>query len=333
MKKLICAMLALALVLSLCVISSYADNTNLALHKYVEVDMDIVNSNDNPDMGSGFWSVDFLTDGNWPAFTNSGSVDLGWYACSPDIDVDITLVLDLENVYHVSEIHLLPQKFIGGYTYPSTYEVAVSEDGKDYEVVGGETGAHVSEYLFSSYTPSDPYREECYVSCEAPVYAVNNKAVRFVRVHITQMGNDPGDGLRYSGFGEIEVMGDPNPVVKETPVPEVTEAPTEAATEVVEEPTGEAVETEEPTEGAEEPTEGAEDPTEGAEDPTEGAEETDEQPTEAAEEPTNAPEEPNDAPDPSAKPAGKKGCGSFAAGAFALVCAAGAAMLVLKKKQ
>ncbi len=352
MKKLICAMLALALVLGLCVISSFAEDTNLALDKYVEVEMDIVNGSDNPDMAGGFWSSEFLTDGEWPAFTNNGVVPLGWYSCSPDIDVDITLELDLDDVYNVSEIRLLPQKFIGGYTYPSTYEVSVSADGKTYEVIGGETGQHVGAYLFSSYTPSDPYRDECYVTCEAPVYTLSNKAVRYVLIHITQMGNDPGDGLHYSGFGEIEVYGDPNPVQKETPTPEVTEAPTEAPTEVpTEVPTEAPVEnpTEEATEPAEQPTEAVEEPTEAPEEPTaEPATEAPEEPTKAPEEPTQAPEEPTAEPDeeptkapeeatsepaekPTEKPA-KKGCGSFAAGTFAMVCLAGAALLIVRKK-
>ena len=63
MKKLICAMLALALILSVCVIPSFAEDVNLALDKTVEVEMETNNSGDNPDMGAGFWSSEFLTDG------------------------------------------------------------------------------------------------------------------------------------------------------------------------------------------------------------------------------------------------------------------------------
>ncbi|MBO4362841.1 MAG: discoidin domain-containing protein [Clostridia bacterium] len=291
MKKLICAMLALALILSVCVIPSFAEDVNLALDKTVEVEMETNNSGDNPDMGAGFWSSEFLTDGEWPAFLNNGEIPpLGWYSSSPDLEVDLTLELDLEDVYNISEIRLLPQKFIGGYTFPSSYEVSISADGKNYEVIGGETGAHKGEFLFSSYSGGNPYSDESYTTVNIPTFSAEGKQARYVMIHITEMGNDPGDGLHYSGLGELEVMGDPNPVVVETPVPEETEAPTEPA--------------EEPTEAAEQPTEAP------------------------AENPTDAP----DAPVATPAPEKKKGCGSFAAGTFAMVCLAGAALLIVRKK-
>ena len=66
-----------------------------------------------------------------------------------------------------------------------------------------------------------------------------------------------------------------------------------------------------------------------------------EEPTQAPEEPTAEPvEEPTKAPEeataepaekPTEKPA-KKGCGSFAAGTLAVVCLAGAALAIVRKK-
>lgn len=342
MKKLICAMLALALILGVCVIPAFADDENLALDKLVEVEMEINNPNEMADMGNGYWSVDFLTDGEWPAFLNEGVVPLGWYSCSPVTEVDITLVLDLEDVYSLNEVKLLPQKFIGGYTFPSTYEVSISADGNNYEVIGGETGAHKGEFLFTSYSAANAYSEEGYTDVNIPTFAANGKAARYVMIHITEMGNDPGDGLHYSGIGEIEVTGSkaaapeteaPTEVPTEVP----TETPTEAATEApVENPTEEATEpAEQPTEAPEEPT--AEPATDAPEEPTKAPEE----PTQAPEEPTAEPvEEPTKAPEeataepaekPTEKPA-KKGCGSFAAGTLAVICLAGAALAIVRKK-
>ena len=346
MKKLICAFLALALVLGLCVIPSFAENENLALGKDVVVDMEIQTAGDVPDMGN-FWSSTFLTDGLWPAFLGSGTPELGWYSSSQQQDnVEITLELDLEDVYKIDEIKVLPQKFLGGMTFPSEYEVSISADGKNYESIG--TDSHSGEFIFTSYNPGDPFKDECYTEINIPTFSAGGKAARYVLLHITKMGADPGDGLYYSGIGELEVYGDPNPVQKETPVPEVTEAPTDAPTEAATEAPVENP-TEEATEPAEQPTEAAEEPTEAPEEPTaEPATEAPEEPTQAPEEPTQAPEEPTAEPveeptkapeeataepaeKPTEKPA-KKGCGSFATGTLAVVCLAGAALIIVRKK-
>ena len=193
MKKLICAFLALALVLGLCVIPSFAENENLALGKDVVVDMEIQTAGDVPDMGN-FWSSTFLTDGLWPAFLGSGTPELGWYSSSQQQDnVEITLELDLEDVYKIDEIKVLPQKFLGGMTFPSEYEVSISADGKNYESIG--TDSHSGEFIFTSYNPGDPFKDECYTEINIPTFSAGGKAARYVLLHITKMGADPGDGL------------------------------------------------------------------------------------------------------------------------------------------
>ena len=187
MKKIISILLALAFVLALCTIPSFAAKTNIALEKDVET-WDAGGANDNFNMPDWFQKEN-LVDGRLDAFdgnTSNLAQSLAWYTAGNTRDVDITATVDLDGTFNIGEVKLFPTKFLDGYPTPSTFTVEISEDGSEWTEIGGET-----ELPYNTYT--EPF-----------IYDGQGKAASYIRVHIFKE-SEVFDSNYFGGFGELEV--------------------------------------------------------------------------------------------------------------------------------
>ena len=131
---------------------------------------------------------------------------LGWYVGTPKRETSVYAMIDLEGLYDVSAIRIIPMNFLKGANMPSDYEIMISENGSDWVTVASEAG--ISE----RQTPIlDPF-----------TYAVNQKAA-YVMFHITK-ASTVTDGTFYSGIDEVEVFGVEIPKTPK-PTEQATEAP------------------------------------------------------------------------------------------------------------
>ncbi|MBR5059898.1 MAG: discoidin domain-containing protein [Clostridia bacterium] len=216
MKKLISLVIAIVMVVCLGAgLSAFAaDAKNVALNDGVSAEVWFDSANGvNPDMDLGFWSVDFLFDGETPLF-KGGTPPLGWYATASSADFELFLEITLDKVYEITELKLYPQGFMGGFTFPVAYTVQISEDGTNWTKVGEETDAG-GKYLYSTCTEQnvngnpDDWGEPTVFT-----YACSSQKAKYVQLLVTK-GCNPGDGNFYAGLGEFEVWATE---VSETPV-------------------------------------------------------------------------------------------------------------------
>ncbi len=185
MKKFVALFLVIAMTVALFGMAAFAEDTNIALGKNVEVEM--TEGAGDPNMDVGFWDKNYLTDGINPDNEAGVFNHLGWYAGTTTQEVNIALTIDLEMVAVVSRIDLVPQKFLVGQSAPSDFTVAVSTDGSSWDVVGdiqGNAGERTEPFSFGV-----------------------DKDVRFVKVTVTKASGIADNSYYYSGFGEIEVYG------------------------------------------------------------------------------------------------------------------------------
>ena len=190
MKKIISLVLAVALVLALCTIGSFAADTNVALNKPVETS-DTGGANDDFRMPEWFQKEN-LTDGiNIPfdGNTNNLNQSLAWYTAGVSRDVDITAIVDLQGTYTVSTIKLFPTQFLNGNATPSVFTVEVSTDKTNWTVV-----ASVS--LADGWASIDPF-----------VYSNVGKDANYVKINITKESVTADASNYFGGFAELEVYG------------------------------------------------------------------------------------------------------------------------------
>lgn len=219
MKKVIIAVLTAALVLSFGALSLGAEEaasanvTNVALEKEVKAYCD--KEGDVAALDSVFFKTEYLTDGEAPPFDNVEYADpdthICWYGGSKEPETDITLIVDLDGVFDLTCVRLIPTPFLNGQNMPSDYEVGVSMDGDNWTIIGSEQG------LTDVHTVhADPFE-----------YPTTERAA-YVMVHITKASCVADPNYHYSGIAEIEAMG---VEVPKTPKPtkEATPEPTEAA--------------------------------------------------------------------------------------------------------
>ena len=187
MKKIISIIIAAALMLSMCIIGVNAEEeTNVALNKPV---IGEIEGNGTLEITLGFWKLEYLTDGVVPEFPGSENQDrLGWYSGNATRDVDMTVTIDLEDLYDLSRVYIVPQKFIQGTSFPSSYTVEISADGSNWTKVGEENDL-------------EGVREE------AMTYGFNATAAQYVKFHMTLLSTITDGSLYYGGLGEIEAYG------------------------------------------------------------------------------------------------------------------------------
>jgi hypothetical protein len=222
MKKVIIAVLTAALVLSFGALSLGAEEaasanvTNVAFEKEVGAYCD--KEGDVAALDSVFFKTEYLTDGEAPPFDNVEYADpdthICWYGGSKEPETDITLIVDLDGVFDLTCVRLIPTPFLNGQNMPSDYEVGVSMDGDNWTIIGSEQG------LTDVHTVhADPFE-----------YPTTERAA-YVMVHITKASCVADPNYHYSGIAAIEAMG---AEVPKTPKPtkEATPEPTQdAATE------------------------------------------------------------------------------------------------------
>ena len=219
MKKVIIAILTAALVLSFGALLLNAENaasanvTNVAFEKEVEVICD--KEGDNPDLNMGFFKAEYLTDGEAPPYDGAEYADpdthICWYGGSREPETDLTIIVDLDGVFDLQSVRLIPTPFLSGQNMPSDYEVGVSMDGDNWTIIGSEQG------LTDVHTVhADPFE-----------YPTTERAA-YVMVHITKASCVADPNYHYSGIAEIEAMG---VEVPKTPKPtkEATPEPTQGA--------------------------------------------------------------------------------------------------------
>lgn len=138
---------------------------------------------------------------------------LCWYCTSPVRDVDITVEFTLDGLYDLKKIVLLPSKFLEGENMPSSYEILVSTDDRNWVKIGEENDLEGKHY--------DPF-----------VYETTEQA-KFVMLSISQVSDVSLNSIYYGGLGEFEIWGTKaaEPAPTEVPTPAPTEVPTEAPTQ------------------------------------------------------------------------------------------------------
>lgn len=216
MKKMFCFAVALMILVSIAVVPAMAEEENVALYKYVYCESD--DPNTNPSMeGLAFFSADYLTDGEAPVWDGvSQDTPLCWYGASATQDTHITITVDLENLYALKKIVLVPTSFLNGMNMPTDFKVLVSKDESDWVTVAevnGRTGATSENFI----------------------YEFEEEEARYIMVSITKMSPVKDDSFYYSGIAELEAYGDllstptaePTEVPQETPADETTEEPSE----------------------------------------------------------------------------------------------------------
>ena len=221
MKKVIIAVLTAALVLSFGALSLGAEEaasanvTNVALEKEVEAICD--KEGDVAALDMVFFKTEYLTDGEAPPYDGAEYADpdthICWYGGSKEPETDITLIVDLDGVFDLTCVRLIPTPFLSGQNMPSDYEVGVSMDGENWTIIGSEQGITDVHTVHA-----DPFE-----------YPTTERAA-YVMVHITKASCVADTNYHYSGIAEIEAMG---VEVPKTPKPtkEATPEPTQAATE------------------------------------------------------------------------------------------------------
>ena len=141
----------------------------------------------------GFWSTDYLTDGIVGDFDNNINADrLGWYAACPVSTgapvVDMEIEIDLDGLFDITKVSLVPMLFVLGSNFISDYTISVSADGTNWKEITNETGvANVT-------SPKE--------------YACSETAA-YVLLHVTKLSSLADAGSFYGGLGEIEVYGTP----------------------------------------------------------------------------------------------------------------------------
>ena len=239
MKKVIIVLLTLAMLLTLGTVSLNAESaaaaeaTNVAFEKEVEAICD--KDGDVAALDMVFFKTEYLTDGEAPPYDGAEYADpdthICWYGGSREPETDISLIVDLDGVFDLQCVRLIPTPFLSGQNMPSDYEVAVSLDGDNWTVIGSEQG------LTDVHTVhTDPFE-----------YPTTERA-SYVMVHITKASCVADTNYHYSGIAEIEAMGvevpkTPKPTKEATPEP--TAAPTDAVV-ATDAPTGAPVATDAP---------------------------------------------------------------------------------------
>ena len=207
MKKFLSVIIVIAMVICLGAgLSAFAaDAKNVALNDGVSAEVWFDSANGvNPDMGAGFWSVDFLFDGEAPRFNGTGTPPLGWYAAASTADVELFLEITLDKVYEITELKLYPQGFMGGYTFPVAYTVQISEDGTNWTKVGEETDAG-GKFLYAGYNTDTVTKTDEWGEDPVFTYACSSQKAKYVQLFVTKVSN-PGDGQFYAGLGEFEIF-------------------------------------------------------------------------------------------------------------------------------
>ena len=216
MKKLLSIIIAAAVIVCMCAgLSAFAaEPKNVALNEGVSVEawFDGEGGGD-PNMGMGFWSVDYVVDGEMPRFDGATVVPLGWYASATAESVNLYIEITLDDVYPISEMKIYPQGFMGGYTYPAAYQVLISEDDSNWTKIGEETDAG-GKFLFANYNAENTTKPDEWGDTPVFTYSGNGQKAKYVGLAITKLVN-PGDGNYYAGIGEIEVYAAEEP---ETPI-------------------------------------------------------------------------------------------------------------------
>ena len=216
MKKLISLVIAIVMVVCLSAgLSAFAaDAKNVALNSGVTAEAWFDSANGvNPNMGAGFWSYDYMFDGEVPRFDGSGTPHLGWYAAASSEDVELYLEITLDKVYEITELKLYPQGFMGGFTFPSSYTVHISEDDSNWTKVGEETDVG-GKFLYAGYNNATVTTPDAWGDDPVFTYACNSQKAKYILLAVTKVCN-PGDGNFYAGLGEFEVWATE---VSETPV-------------------------------------------------------------------------------------------------------------------
>lgn len=137
-----------------------------------------------------YFSASYITDGvNLPM---SETTHAGWSVdpysrIGRNDPVDVTV--DLEDVYSLNTVKIMPCVYNDGGLMPSDFEVLISEDGKDWKKV-------------ASVKDNKPGGADL-------TFTLDNFNGRYVRVHITKHNETPdvGTGGCLSQFGELEVYG------------------------------------------------------------------------------------------------------------------------------
>ena len=198
MKKVISILLTIALVLSLGVVASFADEPvvttgaeereNIALERYVESwnETGTASTLEMPE----WFSIVNLVDGRLDEFdgdTSNLEQSLAWYTANDTRDTEIAGVVELDKTYRIGEVKVFPSKFLNGMSMPTTFNVEISMDGDEWVKIGGE------EKLKDNVVYSDPF-----------IYDGNGQSANFVRILILK-ASAISDGKFYAGIGELEV--------------------------------------------------------------------------------------------------------------------------------
>lgn len=158
-----------------------AIKSNVALGKKVI-------ASDSYEAPEGIWSDVFLTDGKIEKY-GEGDSHLGW-STLPTTNrkqvSEVDLTLDLDGNYSVDAVALAPTKH-DYKTFPMSYEIQLSADGKSWTTV-----AKVTDH---TATP------------ETQVHTFKATVCAFIRIHITKNSPVMNSGSYLSQLGEIEVNG------------------------------------------------------------------------------------------------------------------------------
>ena len=196
MKKIISFLVAAVMVFSVfgmlhvtAPIKAAAESTNLALNKPVT---EILT---NANAMATYWDVSYLTDGvtveNTGRDAGTGQLEGNhdsWYVAHEGAELEASAVIDLEAVYNICRVELLPGFHFNGEVFPEGYDIYVSEDNATWTLVYSETGR----------SPGS--------ATHAQVVEFEKVSARYVKVTITKARDVVGDGAAvYAGIGDIEV--------------------------------------------------------------------------------------------------------------------------------
>lgn len=192
MKKIISAILAVMIIMSMCIIPAMAEEKNVALDKDVYCESEVPGA--VASLEGGFWGAMLLTDGEKVAWSGASDEPIGWYGCLPlstGGEGDITITIDLEKNYDISVVKVYPMGFLDGANMPSDYKVLVSKDETNWTEIGSETG------LTGKHSIYEPFNYETKSTC------------RYVQIYITKTSGVADTSYYYAGIKEIEVYGVP----------------------------------------------------------------------------------------------------------------------------
>lgn len=238
MKKIICLILSVALVLSLSlIVPSFAEEANTIPENAVNlaVECEVGCEIGDPDLYPGdsaslenpsWFSAANLTDGihnvDLPPAPLPTDIELCWYGASKKQETDIIITVELSGPADIYCVKIVPSAFLSGASMPSSYTVNLSEDGENWVQIGEESG--LTE---AGNTYTEPFE-----------YYTNMKA-EYVMVHITRASKIADQNFFYSGIDEIEAWG---VAIPKTPKPTTapTEQPTDAPTDAPKDDTTDA---------------------------------------------------------------------------------------------